>query len=74
MLDIENLKDFAAAYEAALHNDFCPSAADVTETFNEIDTQFSWTNFQRGAGRMEGKSPSEIADCIIAVIADLDYE
>lgn len=73
MLDIQNLKDYAAAYEAAVHCDYCPSPDEAAGLVDEIETDFHADNFRRGAKKMEGRRPDQIADRIVAMIVDLNY-
>lgn len=65
------LKEMAAAYEAALNFDYCPSPDEAAEYYQEMITEFSEDNFRRGAEKYEGRRPSEIAGEIISEIAKL---
>jgi len=68
---ILELKDLAAAYEAALNYDYCPEpevAATVPEKFL---TSFTADNFRRGAEKNQGRRPDEIAHSILAAISNL---
>lgn len=65
------LKEMAAAYEVALNFDYCPSPDEAAEYSREMITEFSERYFRRGAGRYEGRRPSEIAGEIISEIAKL---
>lgn len=74
MLEIQTLKDLAAAYEAALQCDYCPHPDEAVLLLVEIETDFDAGNFRRGAEKMEGRSPDEIANTIVSLIAELSFE
>ena len=68
---ISNLKDLAAAYEAALQYDYCPEPDVAATVPDERVTDFTPDNFRRGAKDNQGRRPDEIAHSILAAIASL---
>lgn len=68
---IENLKNLAAAYQAALQYDYCPTPEEAEALTDEIITDFPKSNFRNGAKLCEGQRPSEISGQIIDLISTL---
>lgn len=64
-MNISKIKSLAAAYQAALEYDYCPSPDEAALLPDEIDTDFSEQDFRAGAKENEGRRPDEIAQSLI---------
>lgn len=68
---LEQLKSLCAAYEAALHFDYCPNPSEAAEIVEEIETDFTAEHFRNGAINNQGRRPDEIANSIISFVGSL---
>jgi len=71
-MDITEIKSLAAAYEAALEHDYCPSPDEAASLVDDIDTNFLETHFRQGAEKNQGRRPDEIARSLVFAISKLD--